>query len=113
MSELKLASVIGFGGGVRDGLVVHPNGEQLIYPLGTTLVVESIAGKRAQTFLHGHTDNVTCVAVSQSGQYVASGQQTTSGRLPDSEGYQVCLPRLLPVYVLLCIVFDFRDFWSV
>ena len=59
--ELPLQSVIGFGGSVVGGLHLHPDGEHLIYPLGSTVIIknktmESIEDERAQTFLQGHTD---------------------------------------------------------
>lgn len=67
----------------------------MIYPLGSTVIVEHIdSGK--QEFLRGHTDTVTCVAVSKprpcdspfskarpsdrnAGAYIASGQVTHMG----------------------------------
>eukprot|EP00039_Didymoeca_costata_P014700 m.240212 g.240212 ORF g.240212 m.240212 type:complete len:168 (+) comp16075_c0_seq3:369-872(+) len=79
MGELNLVGCIGFAGNVVHGVVTHPDREHIIYPLGCNIVVQKIAGKRAQSFLQGHTDFVTCIAVSQSGRYVASGQQTHQG----------------------------------
>lgn len=38
-------------GNVPSGLVVHPDREHLLYPLGSSIVVEGIAGKRKQAFL--------------------------------------------------------------
>jgi len=65
-------------GNVPGGLLAHPNKKDLIYPLGNTIVVKNIA-TGAQQFLSGHTDNVSCVALSKSGKYVASGQSTYMG----------------------------------
>ncbi|XP_062304355.1 cilia- and flagella-associated protein 52 [Osmerus eperlanus] len=76
--RLELESVIGFNGHVFSGLQVHPDSEHLIYPLGCTIIVKSIKDGK-QEFLHGHTNNVSCVAVSQSGKYIASGQVTFMG----------------------------------
>lgn len=42
------------------------------------MVIQDLASKK-QTFLHGHTNNVSCVVVSSSGSYVASGQVTFMG----------------------------------
>ncbi|EGD76925.1 WD repeat domain 16 [Salpingoeca rosetta] len=83
MQELELLSTIGFGGSVRDGLHVHPERQHLVYPLGCTVVVEKIGGKRSQQFLQGHTDKVSCVTVSPSGRYIASGQITHQGYAAD------------------------------
>jgi hypothetical protein len=49
-----------------------------LYPLGTTVVVKDISTGE-QSFLHGHNEKITCIAVSKSGKYVAAGQQTYQG----------------------------------
>ena len=59
--DLELQAVIGFQGKwlalinnitgkVIDGLILHPDNEHIIYPLGTTLVVRHIIS-RTQQFL--------------------------------------------------------------
>lgn len=75
---LDLESVIGFGGKVRDGLVYHPNGKHVLYPLGMTLVVKRLADDK-QEFLDGHTNVISSVALSNSGKLAASGQMTHAG----------------------------------
>jgi len=50
----------------------------LIYAVGCTVVIQDINSKK-QEFLSGHSNNVTCVAVSKSGRYIASGQVTHRG----------------------------------
>uniref|UniRef100_A0A8C7SWI7 Cilia- and flagella-associated protein 52 n=1 Tax=Oncorhynchus mykiss TaxID=8022 RepID=A0A8C7SWI7_ONCMY len=52
--------------------------EHLIYPLGCTVILKSLKDGK-QEFLHGHTNNVSCVTVSKSGRYIASGQVTFMG----------------------------------
>ncbi|KAM9296141.1 cilia- and flagella-associated protein 52 [Gastrophryne carolinensis] len=76
--RLQLESVIGFNGHVPSGLISHPDGEHLIYPLGCTVIIQN-PNKRQQHFLHGHTNNVSCVTASKSGTYLASGQVTHMG----------------------------------
>lgn len=51
--ELDIQAVIGFTGKVNEGLILHPDNEHLIYPLGSTIVVRHIIS-RSQTFLRGH-----------------------------------------------------------
>ncbi|CAN9510530.1 unnamed protein product [Ophioblennius macclurei] len=71
--HLELEAVIGFNGHVFSGLGVHPNKKHLIYPLGCTVILKEI-GTGKQEFLHGHTNNVSCISVSKSGHYIATGQ---------------------------------------
>lgn len=61
-----------------SGLRVHPDREHLIYPLGCSVIVKRIKDGRPE-FLHGHTNNVSCISVSKSGQYIASGQVNFMG----------------------------------
>lgn len=76
MSDLKLLSTIGFSGQVQAGLVAHPDGRHIIYPLGSILVVMVKGKPQTQRFLSGHTSEITAVAVSRSGHYIASGQSS-------------------------------------
>ena len=75
---LDLQSIIGFEGRVRDGLIYHPDGEFILYPLGATIVVKNIR-TGAQEFLDGHTNAVSCLALSHDGTKLASGQVADSG----------------------------------
>ncbi|KAA8594982.1 hypothetical protein FQN60_012117 [Etheostoma spectabile] len=76
--QLELEAVIGFNGHVFSGLRVHPDREHLIYPLGCTVILKRIKDGK-QEFLHGHTNNVSCISVSKSGLYIASGQVNFMG----------------------------------
>ncbi|XP_061477831.1 cilia- and flagella-associated protein 52 isoform X2 [Rhineura floridana] len=78
LAGLQLEAIIGFNGHVPSGLICHPDREHLIYPLGCTVIIQGI-NVCTQDFLHGHTNNVSCVTVSPSGSYVASGQITFMG----------------------------------
>lgn len=57
---------------------MHPDKQHIVYPVGSTLVVENIQTKRQQ-FLTGHTNNIACLTVSPSGRFLASGQTTHMG----------------------------------
>jgi WD40 repeat protein len=76
--DLSLSAVIGFRGKVEDGLILHPDNEHIIFPLGTTIVVRHIIS-RTQNFLRGHDDSISVIRSSNSGKYLASGQQTHMG----------------------------------
>jgi len=43
--ELSIAAIIGFTGKVHEGLILHPDNEHLIYPLGSTIVVRHIISR--------------------------------------------------------------------
>uniref|UniRef100_A0A8B9M7Z6 Cilia- and flagella-associated protein 52 n=1 Tax=Accipiter nisus TaxID=211598 RepID=A0A8B9M7Z6_9AVES len=74
-ADLSLLSVPGH---IPCGLICHPDKEHILYPLGCTVVIQELDSKK-QTFLHGHTNNVSCIVVSRNGMYVASGQVTFMG----------------------------------
>merc|ERR1719235_1328253 len=76
--ELELSAVVGFKGSVPSGLILHPDSEHLIFPLGCTIVVRNLM-KKKQAFLQGHDNQVNCIAVSKSGALLASGQKTFMG----------------------------------
>ncbi|XP_054391399.2 cilia- and flagella-associated protein 52 isoform X2 [Pongo abelii] len=78
VAELELDAVIGFNGHVPTGLKCHPDQEHVIYPLGCTVLIQAINTKE-QNFLQGHGNNVSCLAISRSGEYIASGQVTFMG----------------------------------
>ncbi|KAH3862265.1 hypothetical protein DPMN_025231, partial [Dreissena polymorpha] len=78
--RLQLESVVGFNGTVTNGLKVHPDRQHIIYPLGCAVVIEDISGNGKPSLLWGHTDYVTCIAISNSnGDLLASGQKTHMG----------------------------------
>lgn len=77
-APLNLRAIMGFNGKVPGGLVYHPDGKHVIFPLGTTVVIKDVVAN-TQAFLQGHTDIVTSVALSRDGRFVASGQATSLG----------------------------------
>ena len=65
-------------GRVPGGLKVHPDSQHLIYSVGCKVIIEDLSSKK-QDFLSGHSNEVSCLAVSRSGKFVASGQTTHMG----------------------------------
>ena len=63
---------------MKEGLILHPDNEHLIFPLGTTIVVRHIIS-RTQQFLRGHDNELSVIVVSNTGKYIASGQKTYQG----------------------------------
>jgi len=50
----------------------------LIYPLGSTIIIRHIIS-RIQSFLRGHDNDISVMALSKSGKFLASGQRTHMG----------------------------------
>ncbi|XP_015251024.1 PREDICTED: cilia- and flagella-associated protein 52 [Cyprinodon variegatus] len=75
--QLELKAVIGFNGCVPSGLRLHPDKKHLIYPLGNIVMLKGIEDGK-QEFLR-HSDNVSCISVSKSGSYIASGHISLRG----------------------------------
>lgn len=77
IKELKLKRVIGYNGNFFNTLLYTTDGKFLIYSLGLAVVVRNLR-TNAQAFLRGHTDIITCLALSNDGTRLASGQQSKS-----------------------------------
>jgi len=80
---LALEGVIGFSGKIKHSLILHPNDTHIIYPLGATIVIKNVEHTDDQVFLQGHTDRVTCMAITRDGNTLASGQITHMGYLAE------------------------------
>ena len=70
-------------GGIRNSLILHKAQTHIIYPLGSTIVIRSVADSSEQTFLRAHTQRVTCIALSRDGTKLASGQLTHMGYIAE------------------------------
>lgn len=77
IKELKLRRVIGYNGTYSNTLIYTTCGRYLIYSLGLAVVIRSLRNN-TQAFLRGHTDVITCLAISNDGTRLASGQLCTS-----------------------------------
>lgn len=69
-------------GDVVEGLLLHPDNEHLLFPLGSTIIVRHVVS-RTQFFLKGHDNEITTLCCSKSGKFVASGQKTYQGLKAD------------------------------
>ncbi|XP_037046555.1 cilia- and flagella-associated protein 52 [Bradysia coprophila] len=78
VEELENIAIFGFDGAIRCSLQVHPDKEHLIFPLGCKVsIMNTVTSK--QQFLCGHTNQVSKIAVSKSGDLIASGQMSYMG----------------------------------
>ena len=81
--EMVPEAVIGFSGHVPNGLQYTPDGKYVVYPLGSIVVLKDVK-KNTQAFLEGHTNDVSCLAVSHDGTKLASGQINHAGVRADA-----------------------------
>ncbi|CDJ37466.1 WD domain, G-beta repeat-containing protein, putative [Eimeria tenella] len=82
LGHLKLDAVIGINGGSKRCILMHPDNQRLIFALGYSIVVRDLISS-SDTFLCGHDNCVTCIAISKGGKYLASGQVTHPGFVAD------------------------------
>ena len=54
---LNLQAIIGFNGSVVDGLILHPDNETLIFPIGNQIIVRNVL-KRQDQFLKGQASKL-------------------------------------------------------
>jgi cilia- and flagella-associated protein 52 len=72
---VELEYTIGFTGLRRHMLCSHPvKTTQIIYGVGSKIVIGDVIKAHKQTILRGHTCDVTAIAMSPSGDMIASGQ---------------------------------------
>mmetsp|Transcript_6964 Transcript_6964/g.10193 ORF Transcript_6964/g.10193 Transcript_6964/m.10193 type:complete len:635 (+) Transcript_6964:20-1924(+) len=74
-TTIELEHAIGYNGRVENGLQMHPNNINYIYPAGACVVKSDKTDPHEQEFLRGHDDDITTLAISSTGKYIASGQR--------------------------------------
>ena len=72
LHQLQLVRMMGFEGKITGGLISHPDGVHLLYALGSTIIILNM-NENSQSFLRGHNNNVSCIAVNKTGDKIASG----------------------------------------
>lgn len=82
---LVLEHMMGFNGHCKGSVQFHPVDKTvMISYTGCLLVIADVANPHEQEFLRGHNEAITCLAISPSGNLIASGQASTT-RVPNSE----------------------------
>ncbi|KAF0971624.1 hypothetical protein FDP41_009847 [Naegleria fowleri] len=80
-NALELEHVIGFTGKYGHTISIHPrNSKYILYPIGGVLVVGDINDPHNQQFLTEHDEEITCVALTNSGRLLATAQIGTTKR---------------------------------
>ena len=77
-APLKIKSVIGFNGKVNRALHYSPCGKYLVYPLGSFIVVKNLVTEK-EAFVDGHSNQISCLSISNDGSKMASGQIAMPG----------------------------------
>ena len=82
---LELEHMIGYTGEGAQSIQYHPTErDTLVGYIGRLVLIANVHDKHQQEFLHGHNEEVTALAVSPSGNLIASGQGS-SRCVPNSE----------------------------
>eukprot|EP00981_Chlorochromonas_danica_P015335 scaffold11736_cov159-Ochromonas_danica.AAC.1 len=59
---------------IPQGALFHPDGQKYVFTSGACVIIGDLLDPHQQEFLRYHSDRVTCLALSTSGRYLASGQ---------------------------------------
>ena len=70
---VELEHAVGYSA-LKGGLKYHPNEREYLFAAGASIIVCDFTDPHQQVFLRGHDSNITCLALSRSGKYIASGQ---------------------------------------
>lgn len=73
--HVELDHSIGFSGSVLQSVHLHPQLKEYVLIAGSSIVVRDILDPHNQHFLTAHDDQVTCLAVSNNGTMLATGQR--------------------------------------
>lgn len=73
LNIVELEHAIGYSGTIVQSAYLHPNGKDFVYIAGGCIVVCDLNDPHQQTFLRGHDNQITCIALSLSGRLLASG----------------------------------------
>jgi WD40 repeat protein len=74
-SLLEIQHTIGFNAAVKNSLLLHPNCTDYIYIVGSIIVISEMNDPNKQERLVGHDDYITSIALSQTGELLATGQK--------------------------------------
>lgn len=65
-------------GKIQNGLVFHSDKRHIVYSVGQTVMMKDISNEKEYRFC-GHSNTVSCVAISKDGKLLASGQENFMG----------------------------------
>ena len=71
---VELDHAIGFSGKVDKSVFLHPNSKEYVLIAGCSVVTGDLNDPHSQHFMTAHDDLITCIAVSNQGQLLATGK---------------------------------------
>jgi WD40 repeat protein len=72
---VELDHAIGFSGKINNSVFLHPNAKEYLMIAGCSVITGDLIDPHSQHFLTAHDDLITCFAISNQGNLLASGQQ--------------------------------------
>lgn len=75
LPALELEHTIGLSA-VPNAIHYHPSGGEYLYPSGGSVLITPFQDAHSQLFLRGHEGPISCVAMSASGRWLASGERS-------------------------------------
>ena len=72
---VELDHAIGYSGLINRSVFLHPNQKDFVMIAGASIIVGDLTDPHNQFFLRGHDDQITCIAISNNGAMIASGQR--------------------------------------
>lgn len=74
-NQAELDHSIGYSGKVVNGVHLNPASQDYALVAGCSVVIRDIQDPHNQHFMTAHDDQITCLAISNNGQMIASGQR--------------------------------------
>lgn len=73
--HIELEHSMGYNGTIANSLILHPNLVEYIYIAGGVIIIAEMNDPNKQKLIRGHDDVITCIALSNNGKLIASGQK--------------------------------------
>jgi len=76
MAQVELEHAIGYSSHIPQSVLQHPRSKSsYVFISGCVCVLNDSSDPHAQQFLRGHDDSLSCLAISNNGNCVATGQK--------------------------------------
>lgn len=72
---IELDHAIGYSGKILDSALLHSSAKEYVLIAGCSIVIGDLTDPHNQSFLTAHDDLITCIALSNQGHLIATGQR--------------------------------------